>query len=235
MGFSLAWCATERELIVAMAPQSIMAYLQHSPNSRSLTSVPQVGRLITAADGPWLLAHIDTANAFELLYPFVPLAASFNLGPIAGNEQPLPLDAIPSAPAIRRHLVPGTATLRRTRQGLELISRQPLPGTGLIWTAAFIMENPQTFEQQLVSADQYRHGANPIGPVAVPAASVGPTTTTPGIATVGPAPPVETTPGAAPAQAYAPAPGYGLPIIGPVGQSTRPCRLLTASDRSGRG
>ena len=53
-----------------------------------------------------------------------------------GERQPLPLDVIPSAPAIGRHMVPGTAALRRTKQGLELISRQPLPGTGLLWNGA---------------------------------------------------------------------------------------------------
>ena len=37
-----AWCATDRELIVAMTPQNIMAYLQHGPAHKSLATVPQV-------------------------------------------------------------------------------------------------------------------------------------------------------------------------------------------------
>ena len=74
-GFAPAWCATEHELIVAMTPQNIMAYLQHGPEHKSLATVPQVSRLIASADAPSMIEYVDTAKLFELLYPFVPLAA----------------------------------------------------------------------------------------------------------------------------------------------------------------
>jgi hypothetical protein len=185
-----AWCLTDRELIVAMTPQNVMAYLQHGPGYKSLATVPQVGRLIDAANGPSTLAHVDTAKVFELAYPLVTTYALMGLSAFH-EEHSLPLHAIPSAPAIRRHLVPGTAALRRTKHGLELISRQPLPGTGLLWTAALLSQSPQSLEQQVATAGQPKPAPEVFfAPPAVPQPTMAPA----------PAPP----PGGA-APAYAPA------------------------------
>ncbi|MEI8372614.1 MAG: DUF1559 domain-containing protein [Planctomycetota bacterium] len=170
----VAWCATDRELIVATVPQNIMAYLQHGPAHKSLATVSQVSRLIEGTDSPSMLVYVDTAKLFELAYPFVPLVASYSTD-LFGEEKQLPLGSIPSAPAIGRHMVPSTAALRRTKQGLELISRQPLPGTGLLWTATVAMESPQSLEQQIAAEGQPRNEMPFIGaaatavPVEVPA------------------------------------------------------------------
>ena len=162
--FASAWCATDHELIVAATPQNVMAYLRHDPAHESLATVPQVGRLIARADAPGMMVYVDTPKLFELVYPFVPLAASF--GSSFGADR-LPFDAIPSAPAIGRHLVPGTAALRRTKQGLELVSRQPLPGTGLLWTGLAGYESAESLEKQVAAEGQPRNEINPLGPAAV--------------------------------------------------------------------
>ncbi len=194
-GFAPAWCATEHELIVAMTPQNIMAYLQHGPEHKSLATVPQVSRLLASADAPSMIEYVDTAKLFELLYPFLPLAASW--GSNFGGEKPLTLDAIPSAPAIGRHMVPGTAALRRTKQGLELVSRQPLPGTGLLWTGAAVILSPQELER-LVAVEGQPQDEATFGAMDV-------------------APPVAGPAGLAPPPAVAPAPTYALPADGGAG------------------
>jgi len=207
-GFSLstpitpAWCLTDRELIVAMTPQNIMAYLRRNPERKSLATVPQVGRLIDSSNGPSMLAHIDSLRVFELVYPLIPLLASEGMDSFDMQaEQPLPLDAFPSFPALRRHLLPGTAALRRTKNGLELISRQPLPGTGILWTAGLLTETPQSLEQQVAAEGQSRSGLVPVyGPTAEPA---------PAPYEAQPAPAPVATPAAAPATTYAPTPAYG--------------------------
>ncbi len=144
-----AWCLTERELIVAPSVQNVMAYLKRPVEQKSLTDVPQVGGLLTDRDGPSLLAHIDTLRVFELAYPLVPVYAMMMLNAIDTPGKPLPPDAFPSFPAIRRHLLPGTAALRRTKHGLELTSRQPLPGTGLLWTTPIFSTNARSLEEQV--------------------------------------------------------------------------------------
>jgi len=217
VGIAPAWCATDRELIVAMVPQSIMAYLQHNSEHKSLATVPQVGRLIQSPDAPGMLVYVDTAKLFELVYPLVPLLAQAYLGNLhreyLDGEIP-PLDSIPSAPTVSRHLVPGTAALRRTKQGLELTSRQPLPGSGLLWTAMAVMQSPQTLEQQ-VAAEDLPQNAGPVSPFPAPVPFAGPdnqTETGPAAPTVGPArtfAPSDATPGTAPTTGtYGSAPNY---------------------------
>ena len=174
MGLSPAWCLTERELIVAPMPQNIMAYLKRPQGQKSLAAVPQVGRLFAGRDGPSLLAHIDTLRVFELVYPLVPTYAQLGLNEVGGGYV-LPPDAFPSFPALRRHLVPGTATLRRTKHGLELTSRQPLPGTGLLWTSVLAMQSPQALEQQIANEGRPMTDSDPFwGLHEVPPPSVGP-------------------------------------------------------------
>ncbi len=171
-GFAPAWCATEHELIVAMTPQNIMAYLQHGPEHKSLATVPQVSRLLASADAPSMIEYVDTAKLFELLYPFVPLAASW--GSNFGGDKPLTLDAIPSAPSIGRHMVPGTAALRRTKQGIELVNRQPLPGTGLLWSGGAVILSPLELERLVAAERQARRDVDPFwGKVTVPAPATG--------------------------------------------------------------
>ncbi len=116
-----------------MTPQNVMAYLRHGAEHKSLATVAQVGRLIASAEAPSMLVYVNTAKLFELVYPVATLALSSGMNVLGGGQNQFPpLEAIPSAPAIRRHLVPGTAALRRTKQGLELISRQPLPGNRIV-------------------------------------------------------------------------------------------------------
>ena len=206
-----AWCATDRELIVAMAPQNIMAYLQHGPAHESMGTAAQVSRSIESADAPSMLVYVDTAKLFELAYPFVALLAPYGMGAFGTEGQLLPLDAIPSAPAIRRHLVPGTAALRRTKQGLELISRQPLPATGLLWTAEVAVQSPQSLEQQIAAEDRPRTEQDPFwGRTTVPAPAPAP----PAVAQLEPAPAGTTfVPG--PAGSTAPLPGVAGPVAWP--------------------
>ena len=51
-GFAPAWCITDHELIVAMTPQNVMAYVQRGPAHKSLAGVAQVSRLIEGAAAP---------------------------------------------------------------------------------------------------------------------------------------------------------------------------------------
>jgi hypothetical protein len=217
MGWEIcpAWCATDRELVVAMAPQNVMAYLQHDSGHKPLSTVPQVKQLIESGDGPSMMLYVDTAKLFELAYPFVPLIAS-SVDEFAPETQPLPLHAIPSAPAIGRHMVPGTAALRRTKQGLELISRQPLPGTGLLWTSAALgMTGPLFPEEEPKSEVPPQNDMNgPSAPAySSPPAAAPATNTYPGYMPV---------PGyaATPAPSTAPAPGTAAPVGALAGSPT---------------
>ena len=124
--FTPAWCQTETEFIAALSPQNVKAYLSRRAGSESLAAAPEVARLLSASERPVMLGYCDTAKLFELIYPLAVLyAQSMGAGSVDFDAS-----ALPSAPAIGRHLRPGLATLRRSKYGIETTSHYSLPCTG---------------------------------------------------------------------------------------------------------
>jgi len=130
-----SWCVTDQELVVAPFPQNVKAYLSHGAEHRSLAEVPQVTGLFEDGSGPVVASYYNTRDLFELFYPMVPFmgqAISTQL-----NRQGIEFDVslIPSAAAIGPHLMPGVGAVRRTPAGIEMVSRQTLPGGNVVATA----------------------------------------------------------------------------------------------------
>ncbi len=125
-----AWCLTDDALIVSTFPQNIKAYLSRGADFRSLATVPEVAAQFTNAGGPLAITYSDSKALFELIYPFVPMMAQSAFSAMAGEGIDLGLDVslLPSAPAIGKHLRPAVTVLRRNAAGVELDSRQTLPG-----------------------------------------------------------------------------------------------------------
>jgi hypothetical protein len=128
--FAPAWCLTEKELVVALFPQNVKAYLSRDAKSRSLATVPEVAAALKAGDGPLALGYCDTPKLFELFYPFVPMIGQVALSELRREGLDLNVSIIPSAKAITPHLTPGVTSVRRTKAGIEVNSRQTLPGGG---------------------------------------------------------------------------------------------------------
>ncbi|MFW5693359.1 MAG: DUF1559 domain-containing protein, partial [Thermoguttaceae bacterium] len=126
--YAPAWCLTEKELIVSPFPQGIKAYLSRPADAASLESSPDMEAAMGSPTGPTGLFYLDSKRVFELIYPAVPMLAQSVLGEAARMGIDLDVSIVPSAPAIGRHLRPSVTTLRRTPEGIELASRQTLPG-----------------------------------------------------------------------------------------------------------
>ncbi len=122
------WCLTDDELIVAPYPQNIKAYLSRDTAGKTLADVPEVAKLFDATGGPIMLTYADTPKLFEMVYPIVPIIAQAALSQLAREEIDISVSLLPSAPAIGKHLRPGVTTVRRTAAGIEMTSRQSLPG-----------------------------------------------------------------------------------------------------------
>lgn len=131
-----AWCLTEKELIVALFPQNIKAYLSRGERSGSLAEVPAVAELFRSGEAPVAIWYVDTPKLFELIYPLVPMAMQAARG-LWEDGIALDVSILPSACAIGRHLRPSVAAVRRSQHGIEIISRRTLPG-GNIGAAAII-------------------------------------------------------------------------------------------------
>ena len=106
-----AWCMTEKELIVALFPQSIKAYLSRPAGFKSLAQTAEVAQAFQGETGPLKLAYCDSRRVFDILYPMV----SVWTRALAATQRRLGVDLgamMPSARAIRGHLSPAVTTVR---------------------------------------------------------------------------------------------------------------------------
>lgn len=136
LGAAPAWCMTKRELILALSPQNVKAYLSRDSRHVPISKRPEVARLFSqdAKGGPAMIAYGDAPHAFEMSYPLfgifggvvLPMAAFEGSGRDGSNEG-FNAFSMPSCLSIRRHLGPTVATLRRTPDGVEFVSRGTVP------------------------------------------------------------------------------------------------------------
>ncbi len=123
-----SWCLTEKELIVAPFPQNIKAYLSRKSGEKSITAVPQVAASLQAGNGPLTMAYVDVPKLFEYVYPLVPMFLQAALTELQREGIDLTIGPLPPASAIGKHLRPAVTVVRRSKAGVELTSRQSLPG-----------------------------------------------------------------------------------------------------------
>lgn len=126
-GSQVCWCLTEKELIIALSPQSIEAYLSPPAGFKSLTQSPEIGQLLTGEAGPTSVFYWNTQQTYNELYPMLPVVAAM-LQPRGIN---LNLSLLPPQKAIGPHLTPLVSSVRRTKSGIEISERSPLPGLGI--------------------------------------------------------------------------------------------------------
>jgi hypothetical protein len=131
MSIAPAWCLTNGQFIMALAPHNIKAYLSRDQGRPSLAAVPQVGQLFSPSSGPIAFAYSDTPKLFELLYPLVSMAASAAVSAMQQAGVECDMSFWPSWPAIARHLHPSVTEIRRTKDGIEMQSHRNLPAMGM--------------------------------------------------------------------------------------------------------
>jgi hypothetical protein len=136
-GFPLTpcWCLTGKELIVALFPENIKAYLSRGGTEGSLAKNSAVAALLGGQFGPVALAYQDTPALFHIVYPLVQMAGHAAISRLRQEGIDVSSLALPAAPPILRHLRPGVCAVRRTATGIELVSRQSIPGGSLAATA----------------------------------------------------------------------------------------------------
>ncbi len=125
-----SWCLTDKELIFALFPQNVKAYLSRGKDFRSLAAVPEVAETLKSDPGAVAIGYMDTAELFRLVYPLVQIAAKFMTQELQREGIDVDVSLLPSAASIGKHVRPGVVTVRRTKAGIEITSRQSLPGGG---------------------------------------------------------------------------------------------------------
>lgn len=128
---TVSWCVTDKELIMALYPQSIKAYLSRGKDFQSLAQSPAIASLFHGDAGPIKLAYGDTQRFFDLVYPVLPVytTAITRFSRISGLD--LNVSMLPSAHAVRPHLAPTTISVERTKAGIEITERRSLPSVSM--------------------------------------------------------------------------------------------------------
>ncbi len=123
--FTPSWCLTDDELLVTMTPD-VMRQLLTAGGLRTFADQADVQRMVTRDSRTLGLAFINTGAVVKQLLPM----ARMGLQALAAQPGAPPLDTsnLPPADAIVQHLQPTRMTLRRTEDGIEMVSHQTLPG-----------------------------------------------------------------------------------------------------------
>jgi len=130
-----AWCLTDKDLVVALFPQNVKAYLSRPKGAESLARRPEVVQALASRPGPMKLVYQDSPEIFRLAYPFIEIGAHYVAGQLNREGIDVDLSILPSAASITRHLRPGVITATRTPAGIEIVRKQTLP-SGDVMTAA---------------------------------------------------------------------------------------------------
>ncbi len=132
-GFPLApaWILTDDRLVIGLFPQTVKAYLSREEGSESLAAVAEVARLFESNQAPNKLAFVNTREVFESTYPLLMMGvmgAQVATAELQRQGFDIDISALPSAGAIGKHLIPSVTAVERTDAGIEVISRQTIPG-----------------------------------------------------------------------------------------------------------
>jgi prepilin-type processing-associated H-X9-DG protein len=145
--FNPSWCITDKELIVSLHPQGIKAYLSRTADFETLTAAPEVAKLFAGGPGPVKFAYGDSRRVFDVLYPVVLSNVRYASWALQHTGVEInPAIIMPTARAIRPHLMPTVIAARRTTSGIEVDQRGSVPGAslGMVLPAAMGFMMPMT-------------------------------------------------------------------------------------------
>ncbi len=121
-----SWCLTDNELFIAALPQTVKSLLSGG-GAGSLAQRPDVAPLFADHANTLALVYVDTGEVVKTLLPLVPAL----MQALPRGFPPLDTSNLPPSDVFLRHLRPSIVAVRRTGDGIELDSRQTLPGGNL--------------------------------------------------------------------------------------------------------
>ncbi len=136
--FTTAWCLTDTDLVWAMSPQCIKAYLLRDKKRPTLAQSPAVAEAVGSRQAPNVLFYENSPAFVRYAYPVVQHVV--NAGAAQHNlllDGPDPL-SLPAASTIAKYMLPAASGIRVTPRGIEVTVRQSLPGGNLgatLWVA----------------------------------------------------------------------------------------------------
>jgi hypothetical protein len=138
LGFSCipSWCMTKKEMVFAITPQNIKAFLARDMRHEPIGRISAVAELFSGDGRPSLIAYGDARRSFEMFYPIMSMSMWGTIM-VAELSEPHGINPLmmPSCLSVCRHLSPTVAALRRTKHGIEFVSRGTIPlPSATAWT-----------------------------------------------------------------------------------------------------
>ena len=135
-----AWSMTERDMVFALSPQNVKAFLSRGNRHEPLSKMPRVAELLAGDNAPSMVAYCDSPKLWELFYPMLSFYGPMISNGVRAAGVDVDLSLLPSGAAINRHMRPRLITLRRTKHGVELANRGTLPYPGpAVWVGLIVL------------------------------------------------------------------------------------------------
>jgi hypothetical protein len=151
---SPSWAVVDGYLLVGLMPQSIKAAANRLADDQpSLAQSEMLASVFQDDSPPSVFSYVDAQSLFRAVYPLVTLGINTAASRMASEGFEWDMALLPSVETIASHLVPSTASWRRTSDGFAFESHRTLPGGDLIASA------PMTIALVLPAVSQARGAA----------------------------------------------------------------------------
>jgi hypothetical protein len=127
-----SWCLTDKELVFAMSPQAIRAYLARSSGSPSLADVPAVASLLKSDAPPFVLVYQNTPDLLRAAYPGAKMALTMLAGQLKQQGIEFDPSMLPSLDTLLKYVRPSMTSVGWGKVGLQASTTQTIPGENMI-------------------------------------------------------------------------------------------------------
>jgi hypothetical protein len=134
-----SWCLTDKELVFAITPQAIPAYLAASGSAGSLAEVPAVASLLKGDSPPFVLVYQNTPELVRGAYPALQMGLMAASGQLKQQGIEINPAMLPSPDAMLKHLRPSVTSVGWSKIGLQTSSTQTVPGENMFTSSGPIM------------------------------------------------------------------------------------------------
>jgi len=134
-----SWCLTDKELVFAIMPQAIPAYLAAKDGTGSLAEVPAVADQLRGDCPPFVLVYQNTPELVRAAYPALQMMLMTFSSQLRQQGIEINPGMLPSPDAILKHLRPSTTLVGWSKIGLQTSSSQTVPGENMFTSSGPIM------------------------------------------------------------------------------------------------
>jgi len=134
-----SWCLTDKELVLAIMPQAIQAYLAAKGATGSLAEVAVVADQLKGDCPPFALVYQNTPELVRAAYPAIQMMLMTFSSQLRQQGIEINPGMLPSPDAILKHLRPSTTSVGWSKIGLQTSSSQTVPGENMFTAGGPVM------------------------------------------------------------------------------------------------